>query len=39
MSLEDIRSECSDTAALLQPYVDGEQGATEQERVAAHLES
>lgn len=39
MSLEDIRSECSDTAALLQPYVDGELGATEQERVAAHLES
>jgi mycothiol system anti-sigma-R factor len=39
MSLEDIRSECSDTAALLQPYVDGELGAAEQERVAAHLES
>lgn len=39
MSLEDIRSECSDTAALLQPYVDGELGGTEQERVAAHLES
>jgi len=39
MSLEDIRSECSDTAALLQPYVDGELGATEQERVAAHLEA
>lgn len=39
MSLEDIRSECSDTAALLQPYVDGELGATEQERVASHLES
>jgi anti-sigma factor (TIGR02949 family) len=39
MSLEDIRSECSDTAALLQPYVDGELGGTEQERVASHLES
>ena len=24
MSLENIRSECSDVAALLQPYVDGE---------------
>jgi anti-sigma factor (TIGR02949 family) len=38
MSLEDIRSECSDTAALLQPYVDGELASAEQERVAAHLE-
>lgn len=38
MSLEDIRSECSDTAALLQPHVDGELAEAEQERVAAHLE-
>jgi anti-sigma factor RsiW len=39
MSLEDIRSECADTAGLLQPYVDGELAAPEEERVAAHLES
>lgn len=38
MSLQDIRSECSDTATLLQPYVDGELASAEQERVAAHLE-
>ncbi|MFO0637223.1 MAG: zf-HC2 domain-containing protein [Nannocystaceae bacterium] len=38
MSLQDIRSECTDTAALLQPYVDGELASAEQERVAAHLE-
>lgn len=38
MSLQDIRSECSDTAALLQPYVDGELAVAEQERVAEHLE-
>ncbi len=38
MSLQDIRSECSDTAALLQPYVDGELAVAEQERVACHLE-
>jgi anti-sigma factor (TIGR02949 family) len=38
MSLQDIRSECADTAALLQPYVDGELASAEQERVAAHLE-
>src|SRR5512134_745800 len=39
MSLEDIRSECADTARLLQPYVDGELAVPEQERVAGHLES
>jgi anti-sigma factor RsiW len=39
MSLEDIRSECSDVAGLLQPYVDGELPNEEQERVAAHLDS
>lgn len=38
MSLQDIRSECSDTATLLQPYVDGELASAEQERVAGHLE-
>ncbi len=38
MSLQDIRSECCDTAALLQPYVDSELAPAEQERVAAHLE-
>jgi mycothiol system anti-sigma-R factor len=37
MSLEDIRSECSDTAALLQPYVDGELAAPDQERVTEHV--
>ena len=37
MSLEDIRSECTDIAALLQPYVDGELQADEQEKVADHL--
>ncbi|HWB78221.1 MAG TPA: zf-HC2 domain-containing protein [Nannocystaceae bacterium] len=37
MSLEDIRSECSDTAALLQPYVDGELAAPDEERVAEHV--
>ncbi len=38
MSLEDIRSECSQAAGLLQPYVDGELESAEQERVASHLE-
>jgi anti-sigma factor (TIGR02949 family) len=38
MSLKDIRSECSDVAGLLQPYVDGELNDTEQEQVAGHLE-
>lgn len=38
MSLKDIRSECSDVAGLLQPYVDGELNEPEQEQVAAHLE-
>ncbi|MCX4245439.1 anti-sigma factor family protein [Paraliomyxa miuraensis] len=38
MSLKDIRSECSDVAGLLQPYVDGELNDQEQEQVAAHLE-
>lgn len=37
MSLEDIRSECSDIAGLLQPYVDGELQTDEQEKVAEHL--
>lgn len=39
MSLKDIRSECSDVAGFLQPYVDGELNDDEQEPVAAHLES
>lgn len=38
MSLKDIRSECSDVAGLLQPYVDAELNEQEQEQVAAHLE-
>lgn len=38
MSLKDIRSECSDVAGLLQPYVDGELNEHEQEQVAVHLE-
>jgi anti-sigma factor (TIGR02949 family) len=37
MSLEDIRSECADTAALLQPYVDGELATPDAERVAEHV--
>lgn len=37
MSLRDIRSECSDVAGLLQPYVDAELSEEEQERVALHL--
>ena len=39
MSLKDIRSECSDVAGFLQPYVDGELNEDEQEQVASHLES
>lgn len=38
MSLKDIRSECSDVAGLLQPYVDAELNEPEQEQVATHLE-
>ena len=38
MSLKDIRSECADTAGLLQPYVDGELAGAEEETVASHLE-
>lgn len=38
MSLKDIRSECSDVASLLQPYVDGELASEEQERAAHHVE-
>lgn len=38
MSLKDIRSECSDVAGLLQPYVDGELNEQEQEQVAVHME-
>lgn len=38
MSLKDIRSECSDVAGLLQPYVDAELNLQEQEQVASHLE-
>lgn len=38
MSLKDIRSECTDVAGQLQPYVDGELNEHEQEQVAAHLE-
>ncbi len=38
MSLKDIRSECSDVAGLLQPYVDGELNSQEQEQVGHHLE-
>ncbi len=39
MSLSDIRSECSDVAGLLQPFVDGELSEEECDRVAGHLES
>lgn len=39
MSLENIRSECSDVAALLQPHVDGELADEEQRQVADHLEN
>lgn len=39
MSLEDIRRDCSDVAALLQPYVDGELQDDEQEKVGEHLEA
>lgn len=38
MSLENIRSECSEFAALLQPHVDGELADEEQRRVSDHLE-
>lgn len=38
MSLSDIRSECSDVAGLLQPFVDGELSDEECDRVASHLE-
>lgn len=38
MSLENIRSECSEFAALLQPHVDGELADEEQHRVSDHLE-
>ncbi|MCR9162075.1 MAG: anti-sigma factor family protein [Nannocystaceae bacterium] len=38
MSLENIRSECSEYAALLQPHVDGELADEEQRRVSDHLE-
>lgn len=38
MSLKDIRSECSEFAALLQPHVDGELDDEEQRRVSEHLE-
>lgn len=38
MSLQDIRSECSDVAALLQLYIDAELSRDEQEHVALHLE-
>jgi anti-sigma factor RsiW len=37
MSLKEIRSECSDVASLLQPYVDGELEDEEGERVGDHL--
>lgn len=39
MSLREIRSECSDVAGLLQPYVDAELSEDEQERVAVHLQA
>lgn len=39
MSLENIRSECSEFAALLQPHVDGELADEEQRRVSDHLEA
>lgn len=39
MTLEDIRRECSDTARLLQPYIDGELGGDEADHVAKHLET
>ena len=38
MSLKDIRSECSDVAGLLQPWVDHELADEESRRVADHLE-
>jgi len=38
MSLENIRSECSEYAALLQPHVDCELADEEQRRVSDHLE-
>ena len=38
MSLKDIRSECSDVASLLQPYVDGELSDDERKTVAEHLD-
>jgi anti-sigma factor (TIGR02949 family) len=38
MSLADVRPECSDIAALLQPFVDGELEDQEAQRVALHLE-
>ncbi|MEM6292693.1 MAG: zf-HC2 domain-containing protein [Myxococcota bacterium] len=38
MSLENIRSECSEVAALLQPHVDGELADAEACRVSDHLE-
>ena len=39
MSLENIRSECSEVAALLQPHVDGELADAEACRVSDHLEN
>ena len=39
MSLRDVRSDCADTAGLLQPYVDGELSETEAEQVASHLQA
>jgi anti-sigma factor RsiW len=38
MSLKEIRSECSDVAGLLQPYVDAELSDDERKSMAAHLE-
>lgn len=39
MSLQDIRSECSEFATLLQPFIDRELADDEHERVSHHLSS
>jgi len=39
MSLQEIRSECTDVATLLQPFIDRELGDEEHERVAGHLDT
>lgn len=39
MSLQDIRSECTDFATQLQPFVDGELASDDHRRVSDHLEA